>query len=213
MEFRVKVNSDFPFVHVIETDSSEMWLTQLRSEGILKDRACLIKLMFKMFQVMFQCIKEYNQIDEEQTQIILVLRDAMVAFEPAVHVLPETRIGLIGHERKTKTDPPSSEITFKRYENPREFKMVVVVDPMVATGGTLVKVIDELISGGRPTNIIIGCLLITREAASRLKQKVDSVYAFSLEKGLINGAWLAPGLRGIKDLGDLIFKTKLDWEP
>ena len=210
MEFTAKTLPDLPFVHVVETNESELWLTHFCSQGVLKDRLGLIQLMSKMYQFLFRCIRERHKLSDEQTQIILVLRDGIVAFYPALHEFPNAHVGLIGHERNTSTDPPTTMVSFRRYEDPQRFETVIVVDPMVATGETLMQVMTELAT--MPSKVIVACLLTTREAALKVKDRVTAIYAFSLEKGLVNVAWITPGLRGTKDLGDVIFNTALDWK-
>lgn len=209
---KVKIDPNYPQIRVLEADESVLFLTKFRAEGILKDRRHIVQLLFKMFRRAFESIRDEHKLQRKKVEVVLVLRDAIVAFNPAVLELPNASIGLIGHVRDTTLTPPHTKVSFERYPPPFNFDVVIVVDPMVATGGTLSIVLDRLLSEGKPGLLIVSCILLTKKGANRIKEKVDLIYNYSVEKGLVNSAWLKPGVRGVKDLGDLIFKTALDWE-
>lgn len=211
MAIKVKIDPSCPLIRVLESDESALLLTKFRAEGILKDRRYLVQLLFKMFQGAFKCIRNEYHLQRNKVEVVLVLRDAIVAFNPAVLELPNASVGLIGHVRDTTITPPQTKVSFERYPPPSNFDVVIVVDPMIATGGTLSIVLDRLLSTGRPKLLIVSCILLTKKAVDRIKERVDLIYTYSVEKGLMDSAWLKPGVRGIKDLGDLIFKTALDW--
>lgn len=208
----MKIDPDYPEIHLIESQESALDITKLRSEGILKDRQHTVQLLFKLFRRAFRYIKGEFGLRNRTVEILLVLRDAIAAFYPAILELPNASIGLIGHVRNTAISPPRTEISFERYPLLSDFDAVIVVDPIIATGATLSVVLDKIVSQGRPRQLIVSCILVTRKAAKRIAGKADRIYAYSVEKGVIDSAWLDPGLRGIKDLGDVIFNTSLDWE-
>ena len=124
---------------------------------------------------------------------------------------PSSTIGLIGHERLVGEKGTTTIISFKRFEQPSKFKEIVIIDPMIATGGTLKEVLTELLKNGRPEKVIVSSILLTEIAIGKIGDYVDYIYTCSVEKGLERVAWLNPGIRGTKDLGDIIFNTKLDW--
>lgn len=212
MAIKVKIDPSCPLIRVLESDESALLLTKFRAEGILKDRRHLVQLLFKMFQGAFECIRNEHNLQGKKVEVVLVLRDALVAFNPAVLELPNASIGLVGHVRDTTITPPRTKVSFERYPPPSNFDVVIVVDPMIATGETLSIILDRLLSMGKSKLLIVSCILLTKRAVYRIKENVDIIYTYSVEKGLIDSAWLEPGVRGIKDLGDLIFKTALDWQ-
>ena len=213
---KYEVDFELPHVKIVNYDERNLQLTKFRSQGIVMDRLELLQIVYRMYRRIFAAIKKLSELDKFQEsmciQVILVMRDAISAWQSAVDEFPETPIGIIGHVRRTKGNRVTQvEVSFDRCEDPSKFDVNVVVDPMVATGSTLLKVINYLKSrcnGSSEPMFIVASILASREAAKKLSDVL--ICCLSLEKSL-EGVWLDPGLRGLKDLGDLIFKTSLDW--
>jgi len=217
-ELRYTCDINLSKVIVVDCCEKELQLTKLRSQGLLMDREEACQILYRTYRAIFQVIKEFYDIkprDEGKLQIILVLRDAIVAYVPAIEEFKESPIGLIGHIRKVNDSGVSDvEVCFERYEPPSNFEYIIVVDPIIATGSTLLKVIKHLrakCSRGKEPRFIVASVLVCRIGAKAIASEVDSIFCVSLEDELLKGAWLKPGLRGVKDLGDLVFKTNLDW--
>ena len=212
---KYEVDLELPHVRIVNYNEKNLQLTKLRSQGIVMDRLELLQIIHRMYRKIFAAIKRLTELDKFQEsmriQVILVMRDAISAWQAAVDEFPETPIGMIGHVRRTEGNKVTQvEVSFDRCEDPSKFDAIVVVDPMVATGSTLLRIIDYLksrCSGRSEPMFIVSSILVSRKAAKRLSDVL--ICCLSLEKSM-EGVWLNPGLRGLKDLGDLIYKTSLD---
>ena len=119
------------------------------------------------------------------------------------NMIPTARIGHIGMYRDEETLEPH-EYYFKlpKVENP----LVVVVDPMLATGGSAIAAISAIKKRGY-TNIRLMCLVGCPEgvnAVSKAHPDVD-IYLASIDSHLNENGYIIPGLG---DAGDRIFGTK-----
>lgn len=119
------------------------------------------------------------------------------------NMIPTARIGHIGMYRDEETLVPH-EYYFKlpKVENP----LVVVVDPMLATGGSAIAAISAIKKRGY-NNIRLMCLVGCPEgveAVSKAYPDVD-IYLASIDSHLNENGYIIPGLG---DAGDRIFGTK-----
>ena len=118
-------------------------------------------------------------------------------------MLPTARIGHIGLYRDEKTLKPH-EYYFKLpvVNNP----LVLVVDPMLATGGSALAAIDAIRKRGY-NNIRLMCLVGTPEGVKTIEDKYPDlpIYLAALDERLNKNGYIIPGLG---DAGDRIFGTK-----
>lgn len=132
-----------------------------------------------------------------------ILRAGIGMVDGIRSMVPTARIGHIGMYRDEKTLEPH-EYYFKlpKVENP----LVVVVDPMLATGGSAIAAINAIKKRGY-NNIRLMCLVASPEgceAISKAFPEVD-VYVASIDEKLNEKGYIMPGLG---DAGDRIFGTK-----
>lgn len=132
-----------------------------------------------------------------------ILRAGIGMVDGVRNMIPTARIGHIGMFRDEETLEPH-EYYFKlpKVENP----LVVVVDPMLATGGSAIAAINAIKKRGY-NNIRLMCLVASPEgceAISKAFPDVD-VYVASIDEKLNEKGYIMPGLG---DAGDRIFGTK-----
>ncbi len=87
-------------------------------------------------------------------------------------------------------------------------RTVILVDPMLATGGSLVGGIKALIKKGKPANLHIACIVAAPEGIEKIKKEVpfiSKLWVAAIDEGLDNNAYIVPGLG---DAGDLAFGEK-----
>lgn len=132
-----------------------------------------------------------------------ILRAGIGMVDGIRKMIPTARIGHIGMYRDEETLIPH-EYYFKlpKVENP----LVVVVDPMLATGGSAIAAIDAIKKRGY-TNIRLMCLVGCPEGVKNVEAKHPDVHIFLavLDSHLNNKGYIIPGLG---DAGDRIFGTK-----
>ena len=147
---------------------------------------------------------ELNRIKLENKIVLApILRAGIGMVDGIKKMLPTARIGHIGLYRDEKTLKPH-EYYFKLpvVNNP----LVLVVDPMLATGGSALAAIDAIRKRGY-NNIRLMCLVGTPEGVKTIEDKYPDlpIYLAALDERLNKNGYIIPGLG---DAGDRIFGTK-----
>lgn len=140
---------------------------------------------------------------DEHIIIAPILRAGLGLCDGVKSAIPTARIGHIGMYRDETTLQPV-EYYFKLpvVENP----LVVIVDPMLATGGSAIAAIDACKKRGY-NNIRLMCLVGVNEGVQAVEKAHPDVniYLASLDDHLNEKGYIMPGLG---DAGDRIFGTK-----
>ena len=143
-------------------------------------------------------------IDGKKMVFVPILRAGLGFLDGMLHVVPGARVGHIGLYR----DPTSLEPVEYYCKLPADIseREVMVVDPMLATGGSAADAITQIKKRGAK-NIKFLCIIAAPEGIKRLHETHPDVdiYAAALDKCLNNHGYIVPGLG---DAGDRIFGTK-----
>jgi uracil phosphoribosyltransferase len=133
---------------------------------------------------------------------IPVLRAGLGILGPVLELLPRVSVGYIGLERDE--DTAVARIYYQKLP-PLEGKIPLLLDPMLATGGSAARAL-ELIkeAGGRDPRMI--CVVAAPEGVKVLEEQHPEVQIFTaaLDQGLNDRAFIVPGLG---DFGDRLFGT------
>jgi uracil phosphoribosyltransferase len=121
-----------------------------------------------------------------------------------LELIPSARVGFVGLYRDEVTLEPV-QYYFKA-PDALEDRLVIAVDPMLATGNSSVAAIDLLKKAGA-TNIRFLCLLASPEGVARMKEAHPDVpiITASVDEKLDDKGYIVPGLG---DAGDRMFGTK-----
>lgn len=143
------------------------------------------------------------KISGKKVVIAPILRAGLGMVEGLTSLIPSARIGHIGMYRDEVTCQP----VFYYYKMPEnKDRLVIVTDPMLATGGSACDAITRLKNDGY-TNIRLMCLVASPQgvkAVTEMHPDVD-IFLASLDEGLNDKNYILPGLG---DAGDRIFGTK-----
>ena len=143
------------------------------------------------------------KIAGKKVVIVPILRAGLGMVDGLMKLMPSARIGHIGLYRDEETCLP----VFYYYKMPEsKDRLVILTDPMLATGGSACDAISRLKKDGY-TRIKLMCLVASPEgveAVNKLHPDVD-IYLASLDEGLNDRNYILPGLG---DAGDRIFGTK-----
>lgn len=133
-----------------------------------------------------------------------ILRAGLSFVEGMTNLVPSARIAHIGLYRDPETFT-AVEYFFKAPTNLEE-RMVIVIDPMLATANTAVAAIDRIKERGA-TDIRFVCLLASPEGIERLRGYHPDVliWAAAVDERLDEDAYIVPGLG---DAGDRAYGTK-----
>lgn len=133
---------------------------------------------------------------------IPVLRAGLGLLGPVLDLLPRVSVGYIGLERDEQT--AVARIYYNKL--PRlEGKVPLLLDPMLATGGSGTQALDLIKQAGGVAPRMI-CIVAAPEGVDRIEQSHPEVeiYTASLDDGLDGRAYIVPGLG---DYGDRLFGT------
>ena len=143
------------------------------------------------------------KISGKKVVIAPILRAGLGMVDGLTTLIPSARIGHIGMYRDEETSLP----VFYYYKMPsNKDRLVIVTDPMLATGGSACDAITRLKNDGY-TNIRLMCLVASPkgvEAVTTQHPDVD-IFLAALYEGLNERNYILPGLG---DAGDRIFGTK-----
>lgn len=156
---------------------------------------------------------ETMQMNVLQDEVVLgtVLRAGLPFFEGFLDCFDKAECAFISAQRvytdETKTN---IEIQCSYKASPcLEGKTLIIVDPMLATGGSMYAAIESLKANGTPKRVILACLVGVPEAITAFQQWMpDSeieVYCASLDRQLNSHQYILPGLG---DAGDLCYGEK-----
>ena len=140
------------------------------------------------------------------TDVVLVpiLRAGLGMVDGLLQMIPNARVGYVGMERDEETHKPV-HYYFKVPKQPGN-KRFIILDPMLATGGTAIAAVNSLKDLGA-TRIKFMCLIAAPEGrdAFCVTHPDIEVYTASLDKRLDDDKYIIPGLG---DAGDRLFGTK-----
>ncbi|GAA0417480.1 uracil phosphoribosyltransferase [Actinoplanes capillaceus] len=133
--------------------------------------------------------------------IVPVLRAGLGMADAALALLPESSMGFVGLARDEETHEPRAYM--ESLPGDLTGQPVLVLDPMLATGGSLLHCCRLLADRGC-TDIIICCVLAAPEGVDRLKESglPLRLVTASIDQGLNEKAYIVPGLG---DAGDRQF--------
>ncbi len=136
--------------------------------------------------------------------LVSILRAGNGMLDGVLELIPSARVGFVGLYRDEETLQPV-QYYFKVPEG-LDGRLVIAVDPMLATGNSSVAAID-LLKGAGARNIRFLCLLAAPEGIARMKQAHPDVpiVTASIDRGLNDHGYIMPGLG---DAGDRMFGTK-----
>lgn len=139
----------------------------------------------------------------EHVVLVPILRAGLGMLEGMRYFLPDVSVGILGMYRDEQTKIPH-EYYVKLPKNLENSK-VVVLDPMLATGGSAVDAIGVLKKAGAK-NITYACIVASEEGISRVNNSYPDVciYAATKDPILDKNKYIVPGLG---DCGDRLFGT------
>ncbi len=145
-----------------------------------------------------------ERIKGKKITIVPILRAGLGMMDGVLKAVPTAKVSVVGLYRDEKTLQPVAY--FQKLVQDINQRQAMILDPMLATGGTLVATIDMLKAAG--CRDILGIFLVAApEGIARLRQAHPEVdlYVAAIDERLNQDGYILPGLG---DAGDKIFGTK-----
>jgi uracil phosphoribosyltransferase len=143
---------------------------------------------------------------EVPTMIVPILRAGLALMEGAQSVLPLASVYHLGYVRNEETLEASCYLN-KLPETLSAETRVLISEPMLATGGTMLAAMSDLMARGvKPENIRIIAIVTSPTALQKLADAYPAlnIYAATIDEGLDENGYIVPGLG---DAGDRTFGT------
>ena len=178
---------------------------QLTEISILMGYEVFRDLETKMVEVETPiCTANFPMLEDAPITIVPILRAGLGLVDGLQSLLPTARVGPIGMYRDEETKQPV-EYYYKMPVGIEKGK-VIVVDPMLATGGSAVDAISALKSRGCSDIRLMNLVAAPQGVAAVQTAHPDvDIYVAAVDEGLNEDAYIVPGLG---DAGDRIFGTK-----
>ncbi|MEM7501567.1 MAG: uracil phosphoribosyltransferase [Pseudomonadota bacterium] len=139
----------------------------------------------------------------EDIVVIPILRAGVGMLEGILELVPTARVGFLGMYRDEETARPVPY--YQRLPHQSASGLNIIIDPMLATGGSTVAAIDTVKEAGA-SEIVVVCIVTCPEglAAVEAAHPDVKVYAASIDSHLNENKFIVPGLG---DAGDRLFGT------
>ncbi len=150
------------------------------------------------------CAMTGKKLNEDNYAFVPILRAGTGMLDGLIKVMPNAKIGHIGLYRNEETLKPVKYY----YKTPKDLskREVIVLDPMLATGGSGIDAITMLKEDGAK-KIKFLCIIAAPEGIKKMQEVHPDVeiYCAAIDEKLNENGYIVPGLG---DAGDRIFGTK-----
>jgi len=200
------------------------FISELRDKDIQLDRARFRKNMKRLGQLMaYEISKRLNFKDEiiqtplgktsiqllvKHPVLLTVMRAGLPYFDGFLDFFDQSDCGFMGAYRQEGSEEIVIHLDYVATPNVNA-REVIVVDPMLATGKSIVRSVQVLLNHGTPSHIYVASLVASPEGIHFLKENLNvpfSIYTCAVDENLNHQFYIVPGLG---DAGDLSFGIKL----
>ena len=216
-------------IHILNENSSvaNRFLAELRDVRIQRDRLRFRNNMTRLGELMaFEFSKTLpvkpaqvttplgnvsTDLPYDELVLVTVMRAGIPFFQGFLHIFDQAASGFIGayREEAEGQNIGNIEIALNYSAMPDlNGKQLVLIDPMLATGKSLVKAFRQCLKYGHPKAVHFMSVISTPEGLAYVQQKVDhpgSLWTWARDSHLNEKAYIVPGLG---DAGDLSYGSK-----
>jgi uracil phosphoribosyltransferase len=208
----------------LQNSIGNQYLLELRDKNIQQNRSRFRKNVERLGELMAYEISkkfQYNptkvgtplgvsnvNVSPDNPVLITVLRAGLPYFIGFQNIFGEADCGFIGAYRKESET--NLTITLDYLATPSlEGRTVILVDPMLATGQSVIKAVNALMKHGQPKHVHVAALVAAPEGVELLNKSLTlahNIWTWALDEKLNDQHYIVPGLG---DAGDLSFGEKL----
>ena len=145
-----------------------------------------------------------EQIAGKKVTVVPILRAGLGMLDGVLDMMPSAKVSVVGIARDEETLQPVPY--FEKFVGQLDERMALIIDPMLATGGSMVATVDMLKRKGC-THVRALVLVAAPEGIALMDDKHPDVdiYTASIDSHLNEHGYIIPGLG---DAGDKIFGTR-----
>lgn len=145
-----------------------------------------------------------KEISGKKIGIVPILRAGLGMVDGVLSVVPGARVGHIGMYRDPSSLKPVTY--YSKFPKDIQDRTIIILDPMLATGGSLIEAIDEVKRAGATSIRTLNILAAPEgiKAVQEAHPDID-IYVAAVDRELNDHAYIVPGLG---DAGDRLFGTK-----
>ncbi|MCG2880529.1 MAG: uracil phosphoribosyltransferase [Vulcanisaeta sp.] len=147
--------------------------------------------------------------DLDHVVIVQVLRAAMPLVEGLVKIFANARMGVVSARRVEESHRPGSlnfevEVSYVKVPRISNDDILIIADPMLATGSTITTVLRHILKYGNPKRLIIVSIIATNYGIERVLKEYPSaeIYTVAIDPEINENGYIVPGLG---DAGDRAF--------
>lgn len=149
-------------------------------------------------------------LPREDVVLFSILRASLPFYQGFLKIFDFAKSGFIGASRQENHDGGEIQINLDYHVSPSvEGKIIILTDPMLATGKSFVRAIDQILTKGTPTMIHIAAIFAAPEGIAYIKTHLKiphQIWIGTLDDHLNKLSYIVPGCG---DAGDLAFGEKL----
>ena len=145
-----------------------------------------------------------QQIKGKKVTVVPILRAGIGMLDGVLSMIPNAKVSVVGMARNEET--LEAHIYFERFVGKLDERLALIVDPMLATGGSMAATVEMLKKAGC-LQIRVLCLVAAPEGLARITAAYPEldIYVAAIDERLNEQGYIMPGLG---DAGDKIFGTK-----
>jgi uracil phosphoribosyltransferase len=202
------------------------FIAELRNREIQSDRAKFRKNMRRLgmlmaYEISKKLLFRHQVVEtplgtasiqtiEKHPVLLTVMRAGLPYFEGFLDVFEKSDCGFIGAYRQEGTESSELVINLDYVAAPTiNNQNIILIDPMLATGKSMVRSVNALLKHGKPSNIYIAALVAAPEGIQFVNDNLKiphSIWTCAIDESLNHRFYIVPGLG---DAGDLSFGGKI----
>ena len=213
-------------IHILSNEVSlvNSWINELRNVEVQNDRMKFRRNMERIGEIAaFEISKKLDYKEMEittpldkikvkeiamQPVITTILRAGVPLFQGVLNYFDKADCGFVAAYRKhDMNDYFSIKQDYLTCPN-IEGRLLIVADPMLATGASLIEALKDLLTHGKPSQIHIVAAIASRQGAEAIRTAYPEAHIWigAIDEELTSKGYITPGLG---DAGDLSFGEKL----
>jgi len=202
------------------------FLAELRDKVIQKNRSQFRQNLIRLGEMLAYELSKSLEYDSKEVAtplgmakvdllreapvLITIMRAGIPFFEGFLNIFNHSDCGFIGAYRNGEGDDASFEINMEYVATANiEGKEIIVIDPMLATGQSLIASLQALVKYGKPKHVHVAAAFAAPEGIKYLNEQIELPHSFwfaAVDEKLNHKAYIVPGLG---DAGDLSFGNKI----